>query len=105
MAEKPTTKEEPQKTPVPAAAPTPEGKKPKKKKLRPTNCAQSNKRIRRKDWYYRDGKYFANKQCFKAYVVQQQAQADKKAEEAAAAQAAAPRPTEGGQAAEETKAG
>ena len=39
----------------------------KKKKTRPTNCAQSNKRIRRKDWYYRDGKYFANKQCFKLF--------------------------------------
>ena len=43
----------------------------KKKKLRPTNCVQSNKRIRRKDWYYRDGKFFANKQCFKLFTAQE----------------------------------
>ena len=59
----------------------------KKKKTRPTNCAQSNKRIRRKDWYYRDGKYFANKQCFKLFVVQE-AEKAKKAKETAAAAAA-----------------
>ena len=91
MAEKPTTKEEPQKTPVPAAAPTPEGKKPKKKKLRPTNCAQSNKRIRRKDWYYRNGKYFANKKAFKLFAAQEVEKA-RKAKEAAAAAATAPEP-------------
>ena len=43
----------------------------KQKKMRPTNCAQSNKRIRRKDWYYRDGKYFANKQCHRLFVQQE----------------------------------
>ena len=53
-------------------------KKLKKKKSRPTNCAQSNKRIRRKDWYYRNGKYFANKQCFALYVQQE---AEKKEKE------------------------
>lgn len=42
-----------------------------KKKSRPTNCVQSNKRIRRKDWYYRNGKYFANKKCFKLYMAQE----------------------------------
>ena len=63
-------------------------KKLKKKKSRPTNCAQSNKRIRRKDWYYRDGKYFANKQCFKLNV-QQELEKSIKAKEAAAQAAAA----------------
>ena len=57
--------------------------KTKKKKSQPTNCAQSNKRIRRKDWYYRNGKYFANKQCFKLYA-QQEAEKVKKAAAAAA---------------------
>ena len=57
-----------------------------KKKSRPTNCAQSNKRIRRKDWYYRDGKYFSNKQCFKLHVEQELEKA-KKAKEAAQAAA------------------
>ena len=56
-------------------------KKQKKKKSRPTNCLQSNKRIRRKDWYYRDGKYFANKKCYKLYTAQE-AEKTKKAEEA-----------------------
>lgn len=46
-------------------------KKPKKKKTLPTNCLQSNKRIRRKDWYYRNGNYFANKQCFKLWQAAQ----------------------------------
>ncbi len=54
-------------------------KKLKKKKLRPTNCVMTNKRIRRKDWYYRDGKYFANKQAFKTYT-KQEAEKAKKAE-------------------------
>lgn len=61
------------------------GRKPKKKKSRPTNCAQSNKRIRRKDWYYRNGKYFANKKCFKLYEVQEAEKARKAAEAAAPA--------------------
>ena len=60
--------------------------KVKKKKLRPTNCVQSNKRIRRKDWYYRDGKYFANKKNFKLFVAQE---AKKKVDEAAKAKTAA----------------
>ena len=66
--------------------------KGRKKKLRPTNCAQSNKRIRRKDWYYRDGKFFANKQCFKLYAAQESEKAKKAAEAASAAQAPAGAP-------------
>ena len=65
----------------PAEAPV---KKLKKKKSRPTNCAQSNKRIRRKDWYYRNGKYFANKQGFQLYVELELTKAKKAQEEAAA---------------------
>ena len=68
--------EEQKEAPKPAAvAPEAAGTKVKKKKLRPTNCAQSNKRIRRKDWYYRDGKYFANKQCYHLFVTQAQEKA------------------------------
>ena len=62
----------------------------KKKKLRPTNCAQSNKRIRRKDWYYRDGKYFANKQAYKLFTA---AEAEK-AQKAKEAEASAVKATE-----------
>ena len=64
----------------------------KKKKTRPTNCAQSNKRIRRKDWYFRDGKYFANKQCFKLFAAAEAEKALKAAEAAEAAKAAAAAP-------------
>ncbi len=64
------------------------GRKPKKKKSRPTNCIQTNKRIRRKDWYYRNGKYFANKKSFKLYAAQE-AEKIKKAQEAQAATAQA----------------
>ncbi len=64
-----------------AAAGSPETPaKVKKKKLRPTNCAQSNKRIRRKDWYFRDGKYFANKQAFKLFAAAAAEKAKKEAE-------------------------
>ncbi len=66
-----------------------EPKKLKKKKSRPSNCAQSNKRIRRKDWYYRDGKYFANKQCFRLHVEQELEKANKAKEAAQAAAATA----------------
>ncbi len=77
------------KTQAPAEAPA----KVKKKKTRPTNCAQSNKRIRRKDWYYRDGKYFANKQCFKLHAAAEAEKAAKADEAAKAAKAAAAAPT------------
>ena len=40
----------------------------------------SGKRIRRKDWYYRDGKYFANKQCYRLYVTQELEKAQKEKE-------------------------
>ena len=68
-------------------------RKPKKKKSQPTNCAQSNKRIRRKDWYYRDGKYFANKKCFGLYVAQE-AEKTLKAKEAQKAADVPPAPSE-----------
>ena len=83
-------KEENTKTPE-ADPKAKKGRAPKKKKSKPTNCAQSNKRIRRKDWYYRDGKYFANKQCYKLYQTQE-AEKVKKAQEVSAA-AAAPTPS------------
>lgn len=87
MAE--AVKEENTKTPG-AEPEAKKGRAPKKKKSKPTNCAQSNKRIRRKDWYYRDGKYYANKQCYKLYQTQE-AEKAKKAREASAP-AAAPAP-------------
>ena len=71
-------------------APNAEAKpaKVKKKASRPTNCAQSNKRIRRKDWYYRNGKYFASKQCYKLYAADELKKKQKADEEAKAKEAA-----------------
>lgn len=40
----------------------------KNKKERVTNCTQCNKRVRRKNWYYRNGKYFCSKGCSKTYA-------------------------------------
>ena len=62
-------------------------KKPKKKDGLPTNCAQTNVRIRRKNWYYRNGQYFSSKAAAKAYAVKK-ADEKKKAESAAAEKAA-----------------
>ena len=73
-----------------APAPKKAGRKPKKKKSRPTNCVQSGKRIRRKDWYYRDGKYFANKKSFKLYKDQEAEKAAKAKEAAEKSASAAP---------------
>lgn len=32
---------------------------------RPSNCAACNKSIKRKRWYYRNGKYYCTKKCWK----------------------------------------
>ena len=70
----------------------PAGRKPKKKKSWPANCVQTNKRIRRKDWYFRNGKYFANKKSFNLYVTQEAEKVNKAKEAQAAAKATAPAP-------------
>ena len=85
-------KDDKQKTQSNAA---PDGRKLKKKKSWPTNCVQTNKRIRRRDWYYRNGKYFANKKSSSLYVTQEAAKASKAKEAQAAAQPAAPAAEQG----------
>lgn len=54
-------------------------KKPRKKKLLPTNCAMTNARIRRKNWYYRNGRYYANKAAAKQHLAQVAAEKTKAA--------------------------
>jgi len=34
---------------------------------RPTNCASCNKQFKRKLWYYKNGKFFCTKQCWKNF--------------------------------------
>jgi len=33
-------------------------------KTKPTNCADCNKPVRKKCWYYRNGKFYCSKRCF-----------------------------------------
>jgi formylmethanofuran dehydrogenase subunit E len=46
----------------------PEAPKPEEKKGKPSNCAVCNKSIKKKRYYYRNGKYFCTQRCFKTTV-------------------------------------
>ena len=35
-------------------------------KARPTNCAKCNKPLKKKIWYYRNGKHYCTKTCWRA---------------------------------------
>lgn len=55
---------------------------------RPAACASCGKRLNRKSWYYRNGKFFCKKRCFvtdqeKAAAEQQKAAAKAEAPQAA----------------------
>lgn len=52
---------------------------------RPATCASCGKRLNRKQWYYRNGKFFCKKRCFGA----EQEKAAAEAAKAAAAKAEA----------------
>jgi len=55
-----------------------------KKSEKPTNCAECNKFLSRVSYYYRNGKCFCNKRCFKLNAVKvEEAKAKAEAEEAA----------------------
>jgi late competence protein required for DNA uptake (superfamily II DNA/RNA helicase) len=41
------------------------GKKASTTKEKPANCASCNKSIKKKQWYYRNGKYYCSKRCWK----------------------------------------
>jgi len=58
-------------TPAPDAAKPAEPKaetKAEVKKEKPSNCAGCKKSIKKKRWYYRDGKYYCSKRCFKSTI-------------------------------------
>ena len=70
-------------TPAPAQ-PAAEIKKEEKaapKKEKPANCAGCNKSIKKKRWYYRNGKFYCTYSCWKASLKK-----DAKPEEAKEAQ-------------------
>lgn len=33
--------------------------------VKPSNCTQCNKPLKRGNWYYRNGKFYCNKRCWK----------------------------------------
>jgi len=47
---------------TPQAKPDEQKEAPKKEK--PSSCAECKKSIKRKRWYYRNGKYYCTKRCF-----------------------------------------
>ena len=63
---------EPVATIAPAAAqPAAEVKKEEKaapKKEKPSNCAGCNKSIKKKRWYYRNGKFYCTYRCWKSTI-------------------------------------
>lgn len=65
-AETPAQVKEPS---TPEAAKKPEEKKEANAaKVRPSNCAACNKSIKKKRWYYRNGKYYCTKRCWKTAI-------------------------------------
>jgi hypothetical protein len=69
-----------------------EGKKgpSKPEKVRPTNCVKCNKVIKNNWWYYRNGKYYCNKRCWKAEKVQLEQEKAAKEREAKEQESAQP---------------
>ena len=60
VADKPAAEEK-----APAKAETEKKEPEKQKRERPKNCSKCNKPIKRKTWYFRNGKYFCGKGCWK----------------------------------------
>lgn len=54
--------------PAAAAAKPAEEKKETPKKEKPANCAGCNKSIKKKRWYYRNGKFYCSKRCWQTAV-------------------------------------
>lgn len=49
------------------------------KRERPSNCAACNKSMKRKRWYYRNGKYYCTKRCWKTTVKKEEKPKDAEA--------------------------
>lgn len=62
-----------------AAKPAPAA--PEVKKEKPSNCAACNKSIKKKRWYYRDGKFFCTKRCWQSKVKKESSAAESTAAE------------------------
>ena len=56
-----------------------EEKKVEPKRERPSNCAGCNKSIKKKRWYYRNGKFYCSQRCWKATLKKDSKQEEVKA--------------------------
>ena len=64
---------------------------------RPATCTSCGKRLSRKSWYYRNGKYFCKKRCWETENEKAATEAQKQKEVASAkAEQEAAAPTKGG---------
>lgn len=68
---------------APEAAKAPAEKKAAPKKEKPANCSGCNKSIKKKRWYYRDGKFFCTKRCWRTALKKDAKPQDTQAEGAA----------------------
>jgi hypothetical protein len=59
------------------AKPAEVAKVEEKKKEKPANCAVCNKSIRKKRYYYRNGKFFCTKRCWKTTIKKEETTAEK----------------------------
>lgn len=63
----------------------PEEKKEEKtlevKKEKPANCANCNKSIKKKRWYYRNGKFYCSHRCWKVALKKETKQEEVKKKE------------------------
>ncbi|MCX5680193.1 MAG: hypothetical protein NTZ95_06035 [Candidatus Omnitrophica bacterium] len=69
-------------SPLPAAAQPAEPKievKAEVAKEKPSNCGGCKKSIKKKRWYYRDGKYYCSKRCFKSTLKKEEKAEEPKA--------------------------
>lgn len=64
---------------VPVQADKPKVDKKIEKVERPANCASCNKPIKKK-WYYRNGKYFCTKRCWKVASEKEEKKPDAEAQ-------------------------
>lgn len=49
---------------------------PKAPREKPSNCAGCNKSIRKKRWYYRNGKFYCSQRCWKTSIRKKEASAE-----------------------------
>ena len=56
---------------------------------RPATCTSCSKRLNRKQWYYRNGRYFCKRRCWVTEQDKAKKEAAAKAEQASAAQGTA----------------